>query len=137
MHRAFFNNQTTLSTWIIQTTSQIQLPKNKQLPPEHNKKTHAHTTKTKTTTITTHNLQLDSLSLQLNGPNLKINTNGTDVAFGVRVVCETKEKTRFADSRVANEKKFEEVVAVPDEIRMKRLVLVWRMNDYRGKTQDN
>lgn len=43
----------------------------------------------------THNLQFHCLALKLNSPDLEINSNGTDVAFGVRVICKTQQKTRL------------------------------------------
>lgn len=52
----------------------------------------------------THDLKLNSLALEVDGADLKVDTNGRNVALSVGVVGETKEKTRLADTRVTNEK---------------------------------
>ena len=57
-------------------------------------------------------LELDGLSIQLNCSDFEINTNGGDVGFGVSVVCESKEQTRFTDTGVSNKEQFEQIVAV-------------------------
>jgi hypothetical protein len=43
----------------------------------------------------THNLELHGLALKLDGTNLEVNTDGTDVALGVRIVGEPKEQARL------------------------------------------
>lgn len=52
----------------------------------------------------THDLKLDSLALEVNGADLEVDTNGRDVALGVRVVGESEKQTRLADTRVTDEK---------------------------------
>ena len=49
---------------------------------------------------TTHNLQLDRLAFEFYCPNLKVDTNGRDIAFRICVVRKTEEKAGFADTRV-------------------------------------
>lgn len=48
--------------------------------------------------------------LQVRGTTHEVDTDGRDVALGVCVVCETKEQARLSDTRVTDEKEFEEVV---------------------------
>ena len=43
----------------------------------------------------TDNLELHSLAFQLDSPNLEVDTNGTDVALRVRVICEPQEQARL------------------------------------------
>ena len=40
----------------------------------------------------------------------KIHTNGTDVTFSKRIVRETKQQTRFANTRITNQNQLEEEV---------------------------
>lgn len=56
------------------------------------------------------NLQLDGLAFEFNSSDLKVNTNSADITLCVRVVCETEEKTRLSDTRVADEEKLEKIV---------------------------
>lgn len=42
----------------------------------------------------THNLQFDGLAVQLNGTNLKVYSNGADVALCVGVILQTISKTK-------------------------------------------
>lgn len=42
----------------------------------------------------THNLQFDGLAVQLNGTNLKVHSNGADVALSVGVILQTINKTQ-------------------------------------------
>ena len=60
----------------------------------------------------THNLELNRLSLELDGTNLEVDADGGDVGLGVRVVCESEEETRLADTGVTDEEEFEEVVVL-------------------------
>nr|BAV58295.1 GTP-binding protein YPTC1 [Ulva partita] len=48
------------------------------------------------------NLQLDNLPIQLHRANFEIDANRTDVAFSVRVIRETQQKTRFSNTRITN-----------------------------------
>ena len=57
----------------------------------------------------------------------KINTNSTDVAFGERIIRESKEKTRFAHTRVTNQDKFEQEVTGKEKRKKK--------NGVRGKEE--
>ena len=57
----------------------------------------------------------------------KINTNSTDVAFGERIIRESKEKTRFAHTRVTNQDKFEQEVTGKKKREKK--------NEVRGKEE--
>ena len=57
-------------------------------------------------------LELDGLSIQLDCSDFEINTNGGDVGFGVSVVCESEEQTRFTDTGVSNKEQFEQIIAV-------------------------
>ena len=50
-----------------------------------------------------HDLQLDSLALQFDRPDLEIHTDGRDVRFGVRVVCESEQETGFPYARVSDQ----------------------------------
>lgn len=56
-------------------------------------------------------MKLDSLAVKLNGADFEVNTDGGDVRLGVGVVGETQQQTRLSDSGIANEQKFEEVIA--------------------------
>eukprot|EP00531_Pseudo-nitzschia_arenysensis_P013583 CAMPEP_0116145440 /NCGR_PEP_ID=MMETSP0329-20121206/16591_1 /TAXON_ID=697910 /ORGANISM="Pseudo-nitzschia arenysensis, Strain B593" /LENGTH=178 /DNA_ID=CAMNT_0003641039 /DNA_START=390 /DNA_END=925 /DNA_ORIENTATION=- len=56
-------------------------------------------------------LELDCLSVQFNRSDFEINTNGGNVGFGVSVVRESKEQTRFTDTGVSNEKELEQIIA--------------------------
>lgn len=42
--------------------------------------------------MATYNLQFHRLAFQLDSPNLKVDSNGADVALGVGVVCETQKQ---------------------------------------------
>jgi hypothetical protein len=59
----------------------------------------------------TYNLELDGLRVEVNRANLEVDTDGGDVRFSVRVVGETQQQARLADAGVADQQKFEEVVA--------------------------
>jgi len=56
-------------------------------------------------------LELDGLRVEVNRANLEVDTDGGDVRFSVRVVGETQQQARLADAGVADQQKFEEVVA--------------------------
>ena len=45
----------------------------------------------------------------------KIDSNSGDVRLGVRVIRETKQQARLSYTRVSNEEKFKEVIAVTIE----------------------
>lgn len=55
-------------------------------------------------------LQFDGFAVQFDGANLEIDSNRADVALRVRVVRKTKQQTWLANSRVTNQKEFEEIV---------------------------
>jgi len=55
-------------------------------------------------------LELDRLSVQFDRSNLKVNTNGGNVGFGVSVVRESKEQTRFTDAGVSNKEQLEQII---------------------------
>jgi len=57
-------------------------------------------------------LELDCLSVQFDRSNLKVNTNGGNVGFGVSVVRESKEQTRFTDAGVSNKEQLEQIIAI-------------------------
>lgn len=67
------------------------------------------------------NLKLDRLSIQLNGSNLKVNANGADVWLSVGIIGETQQQARLANTRVANEKQLEQVIAKRKQIRL----IIW------------
>jgi hypothetical protein len=58
------------------------------------------------------NLELDHLAIELDGADLKVNTNGGNVALGVRVVSKADEEAGLADARVANDDELEQVVVL-------------------------
>ena len=62
----------------------------------------------------------------------KINTNSTDVAFGERIIRESKEKTRFAHTRVTNQDKFEQEVTGKEKKRKKRGTGIGRKKEKRN-----
>ncbi len=45
-----------------------------------------------------YDLKFHGLSFQLNSADLEVNSNGTDVALGVGIVCETQQQTRLRRS---------------------------------------
>jgi len=66
------------------------------------------------------NLELDRLAVQLDGADLKVHTDGADIALCVCVVCKTEEKTALADTTVANKKELEEVIVFGIHVEMKK-----------------
>lgn len=48
---------------------------------------------------------LDDLAIQLDSANLEVDTNGRDVAVSVRIVGETKQQARLADTGIADQQK--------------------------------
>jgi hypothetical protein len=58
------------------------------------------------------NLQLDGLAVELNGADLKVHSNGADVALCVGVVRKAQQETALTDSRVTNQKELEEKVVL-------------------------
>ena len=56
------------------------------------------------------NLQLDGFAVQLDGSDLKVNSNGANVAFGVGVVGEPQQKARFTNTGVTNQEQLEQII---------------------------
>lgn len=50
----------------------------------------------------------------------EVDTNGRDVGFGVGVIGEPQEQTRLSDTRVTDEKEFEEVIVSGVDLVRKR-----------------
>jgi len=63
-------------------------------------------------------LELNSLAVQFDGTNFEINTDSGNVRFGVRVIRESKEQTRFTDTGVSNKEKLEQIIAVVEEMKL-------------------
>lgn len=84
------------------------------------------------------NLELDGLSVKLDGTNFlqnksiqrneiesrtnsreynakrqtyKVNTNGGNVGFSVRIICKSKQQTRLSNTGVSDEEEFEKIIA--------------------------
>jgi len=57
-------------------------------------------------------LKLDCLSVKLDRSDFEVNTDGRNVGFGVSVICESKEQTRFTDTGVSNKEQLEQIIAV-------------------------
>jgi len=57
-------------------------------------------------------LELDRLSVQLDRSNFEVDTDRRNVGFGVSVIRESKEQTRFTDTGVSNKEQLEQIIAV-------------------------
>jgi hypothetical protein len=58
------------------------------------------------------NLQFDRFAVQFDGANFEIYADGGNVRFGVSIVRESKQQTRFADTGVTDQQQFEQIVAI-------------------------
>ena len=56
------------------------------------------------------NLKLNCFAIQLYGSNLEVNSDSTDIAFSVSVICKPQQKARFSYAGVTNKQKLEQVV---------------------------
>ena len=57
-------------------------------------------------------LELDCLSVQLDRSDFEVDTDRRNVGFGVSVIRESKEQTRFTDTGVSNKEQLEQIIAV-------------------------
>lgn len=65
------------------------------------------------------------------GCTYKVNTNGGNVAFSVRVIGKTQQQTRLANTGIANQEKLEEIVAKEKE--EEECFRLWLLFMYHGK----
>lgn len=54
--------------------------------------------------VYTHNLEFDGLSIQFNGADLKVHSNGADVALRVGVILQRKGQTACEEKRTGSGK---------------------------------
>lgn len=55
-------------------------------------------------------LKLNSLAIKLKSSNFEIDADCTDVALGISIVGKSKQKARFADTRISNQEKLEKII---------------------------
>jgi len=56
-------------------------------------------------------LQFDGFAIKLHSTDFKIHTNCRNIRFRVSVIGKTEQQTRFSDTGITNQQKFEQIIA--------------------------